>query len=129
MEILKVIIGSVCDGICSLNNFSDIIRNGMHHPELSVFDNTHLEYVQDIPRSVIGGSLSTADDNPRILTAMNLDNEIIRNYVNRMDKNLTKLRKLDLKFDIQIIKHPVEQEENTIIAKKMFRKTRKRARV
>jgi len=128
MEILKVIIGTVCDGICSLNKFPDIIRNGMHHPEISVFDNTHLEFVQDVARPVIGGSL-TADDSPRILTAMNLDNEIIRNYVNLMDENLVKLRKMNLKFDIEIIKHPVEQGDNTIITKKMFRKTRKRARV
>jgi hypothetical protein len=46
------------------------------------------------------------------LVAVNLDNECIRNYVKRMDENIAKLKQLDLKLDIKIIKHPVEQTYN-----------------
>jgi hypothetical protein len=77
----------------------------------------------------IGGAVTSGES---MLTSVNLDNECIRNYVKRMDENLAKLKQLDLKLDIKIIKHPVEQTYNQenlyVVPKKRFGKTRKQRR-
>lgn len=130
MEFLKPVIGHVCDGVCSLNHFPDIIRNGMHHPELSVFDNTSVQYVQDVPRPVIGGA-TKVDWMPPVLSAMNVDNEFVRNSVKRLDETLKNLRKFDVKADIKIITHPldIKQEKPNTLSLKKHGKTRKQRRL
>lgn len=122
MKFIKNFIGHVCDGICSLNRFPDIIRNGMHHPEFSVFDNASIVFVQDVPRPILGGAV-IEDRVPPVLSSIDLDNEIIRNHVKRFDQTLKNLSKYDLKADIKLIKHPLDINPISIIKS---RKTRKR---
>lgn len=58
MKFLKLFFEKDYDGILSDKNFPDIIRNGFHCTELSVFDNSFVEFVREIPRIVSGGSIN-----------------------------------------------------------------------
>lgn len=61
MNFLKLSFGSMSDGITSDKPFPDSIRNAVHCAELSIFDNTVIEYVKDHNRLTSGGN-STNDD-------------------------------------------------------------------
>lgn len=59
MAYLKMICGSMYDGIISERQFPDIIRNGFHFPEISIFDKSLVNFVSEVVRPVVGGSTNT----------------------------------------------------------------------
>lgn len=61
MKFLKGVYGMQLDGIISVTSFPDIIRNGMHLPELSVFDKSTIEYMHDYIHPLTGGSTTDGD--------------------------------------------------------------------
>lgn len=133
MEFIKPIIGHLCDGIISVKKFPDIIRNGMHHAELSVFDKTDVVYNQDISQTVTGGSRSRE---PKTLLGLNIVNDFTRENMEHLNESLKVLSKFDRRANIEIIKTPIEEyikrEKIDIIINKIptynHRKTRKRSR-
>lgn len=56
MKYLQIVFGSTYDGIISDKNFPDIIRNGFHFPEISIFDKSSIEFVGEVARPVFGGA-------------------------------------------------------------------------
>ena len=133
IEFLKKAIGNICDGICSLKKFPDIIRNGMHHAELCVFDKSHIMYVQDVPRPVIGGRMgefsSLIPPEPPTLSAVDINNEITNNYCKRIDEKLKYLEKINWHADVKIIKHyPFGKGLDNKMVIKKFNKTLKQKR-
>jgi hypothetical protein len=139
IDFLKSATGHVCDGICSLKQFPDIIRNGMHHPELCVFDKSHILYVQDVPRPVIGGAITEKSSSlssllppePPKLSSVSMDNEITNNFCKRFDENMKILKNANWHVDVKIIKHypfgKGSDSNNKMILKKIS-KTRKQNR-
>jgi hypothetical protein len=99
MKFLKPLLSSFSDGIISLKPFPDIIRNGMQFPELSVFDKSVIEYVQDKPRgtaAVGGGSLR--------LPPLKLENEALRNAAEGVENIVKYITENNIKADLSNIK-------------------------
>ena len=87
MKHLHIIFGSICDGIISEKMFPDIIRNGFQCAELSVFDNSVIEFVKEIPRHTLGGTMEgkvlpqidTSKLSPYFWETVKLADEILSN--------------------------------------------------
>jgi hypothetical protein len=113
MMFLKSTLGADCDGISSLKEFPDIIRNGMHCREISLFDNSHLEYIRDIPRPVIGGSVIRSTD---LLPPLKIDNIYLQKlrdseqeFQEKMDK-ITTTYKPDIKFTVISVEDAIKRD-------------------
>ncbi len=100
MKFLKPIVGSSCDGVICLKRFPDIIRNGMQPPELSVFDKSLVDYVQDKPMggTVIGGA------NFKYLPKVNLPEDLAKSITKEMDEAIEQVIKSNYKFDFSSVK-------------------------
>lgn len=97
MKFLKLVLSSVSDGIISLKPFPDIIRNGMQPPELSVYDKSFFQYIQDKPRTVVGGG------NSLYLPPLRLDNEQIKKAETGIDNMLNYIDTNNIKIDLSKI--------------------------
>ena len=78
----------------------------MHHPELSVFDNSHLEYVQDVPQTTIGGG-SIYDNLPRVW-GVSIGDKAIGSSREQWEESLKKLALSNINLNIKIVKTPIE---------------------
>lgn len=87
MEFLKPFLEKMCDGIISTKYFPDIIRNGMQHPELSVFG---------------GGS-----DLPRVW-GVSIGDKAIGSSREQWEESLKKLTLSNINLNIKIIKTPID---------------------
>jgi hypothetical protein len=88
-KFLNNTIGNRYDGIASLKQFPDIIRNGTQHPEVCIFDETNVEYVRDIPQYIIGGGKSSRDvySEEDALPPLQIDSRLIERLKNNNDLN------------------------------------------
>ncbi len=84
VKFLKRQLGNVSDGIISLKPFPDIIRNGYQCSEMSVFDMSFVEYVNDTPRVVISGSSKTEQLAPIFIKTEG--NENVQHITKNFDK-------------------------------------------
>jgi hypothetical protein len=71
------------DGIVSPIRLPNILRNGYHHSEISIFNRDNIELVKELPRLQSGGTMISQEP-IRILGAINIDNEFTRDYINKM---------------------------------------------
>ena len=71
-------VGKGCDGIASLKPFPDIIRNGFHLREMSVFDSSVIHYVSDKSRSTIGGSTDITTVLPPVIIQTKAIDEMLK---------------------------------------------------
>jgi len=83
INIIKEIYGLASDGIISPQRLPDRIRNGLHHSELCIFDINSIQYIDIIPRNIIGG-----DNKIPILTGFDFRSDkikmvtsIVNNYI------------------------------------------------
>lgn len=60
MKHLNTVFGSIYDGIVSEKQFPDIIRNGFQCAEISIFDKTYVQFMKEIPRPIIGGTVESS---------------------------------------------------------------------
>ena len=86
-KFLNNTIGNRYDGIASLKQFPDIIRNGTQHPEVCIFDQTNVEYVRDIPQYIIGGGKSGDIHLEDSLPPLHIDSRLIENLRNNNFSN------------------------------------------
>ncbi len=122
-------------GIISLKPFPNIIRNGMQCSELSVFNKSTVEYVQDIPQSTIGGTYAN-----KFLPPLRVNNEYVQKAVRGMER-FEEMKRNNVKVDLTkygmhtvyydpvtqtTSPHPIEMQHETPV--KPRNKTRRKAR-
>lgn len=95
MKFLNSVVGKDCDGIVSLKPFPDIIRNGFHMCEMSVFDSSIIHYVADKSRSTIGGS----HDITTVLPPLHIQNKAIDEMVKESQRCLSILETFGHEMD------------------------------
>lgn len=97
LKFLKSILSSASDGIISLKPFPDIIRNGMQFPELSVYDKSYIDYVQEKPRHATSGG------GMHFLPPLKLDNEAIRKSAEGAENLINYINTNKIKVDLNKI--------------------------
>jgi hypothetical protein len=125
MKFLNLVYGSHCDGIISEKAFPDIIRNGLHFAELSVFDNSNLSYVKDHVRPTLGGgSMITPQVKYVFPISPEETNEFVKKQISMADKILEELKSTRITVPgIEFYETLVETKANT--RKRKTRKNRK----
>lgn len=116
MKLLSIVFGAQCDGIISETAFPDIIRNGWHLAELSVFDKSHIEYVKDYARPVIGGTICESIHMNYVFPIRpDETNEYVKSQISLTDKLLEELKTKTIKMpDVVFYKTPIKIENGDI---------------
>jgi hypothetical protein len=112
----------------SLKPFPDIIRNGMHKSEMSLFDNSCVDYVQDKPRPIDGGAYNMKNSLPyAIVGSIHSNNDAVRKACDDMDTFLKHVKDTNIIHKPHIPLSSIEYKvrDPLLTTQSKFRKTRK----
>jgi len=107
------------DGIISPIKLPDILKNGFQHSELCIFNRDNIRLIKEIPQVLQKGGNMLRPNSIKIVGAISIDNDIIREYVSSMKeyrktfKPTTNTNVIEEQFPSQIYEYPVENTKNS----------------
>ena len=73
------------DGIAAPVRLPNILMNGYQHRELCVFNKDNISFIKEVERSIHSGGHTKPEGSIKILSAISLDNEMIRDFKRGME--------------------------------------------
>ena len=126
VKFLNDTLGDQCNGIISDKYFPNILCNSRHHPEICVFDASHVEYVGEYVRPVAGGAdILTATDKISYQMMPEQAGPIVKQHADYAEKILNSIKPIKQNIKMNVTQLEVSSPMEGLIRAKGGHKKRK----